>query len=791
MGNVISSNLGYPRLGEKREWKHALEDYWSHKISQEEFVKRTKEVRLSNLKKQQELGIELIPVGDFSYYDHVLDTSFMFGVIPKRFQAKNEAHDQLDTYFSIARGTKQAIASEMTKWFNTNYHYIVPELEDFAPHLVENRPLKYYLEAKEELGIEGKPVLVGPITFLKLAKTYKEDEPESETSTCSCGHAHVLETAKCDARILQDLVDKFLPLYKQVLRELEDSGVEYVQLDEPILVTEYDQAELAVIKSTYQELQEAAPKLKIILQTYFESLTHYQEIVALPVAGIGLDFVHDFGENLAALSQYGFPKDKILAAGVIDGRNVWRSNLHAQQKLVKSIVEYAPEVELILQPSNSLLHVPVTKKNEPQLDSILLNGLSFADEKLNEIVLLTQSVQHTAPTNSLLDESKRAVDQLNQSEHRNHPEVQKELRDLKNLKNERHSIYNKRIQKQHKNLALPLLPTTTIGSFPQTQIVRQTRASWKKQEISNHEYEEFIQREIKRWIQIQEELELDVLVHGEFERTDMVEYFGQKLSGFVPTLYGWVQSYGSRAVRPPLVYGDVSFVEPITVKETVYAQSLTEKPVKGMLTAPITIINWSFVRDDIPKADVANQIGLALRKEVNHLEKAGIHIIQVDEPALREGLPLKKKRWAKYLKDAVYSFKLTTTGVKDETQIHTHMCYAEFEDIMETIRDLDADVISIETSRSQGEIIASFEEFHYDKEIGLGVYDIHSPRVPEVSEIKQNIKRALKVIPENQFWINPDCGLKTRKEEETIAALRKMVQATKEIRQEYEEKSQK
>lgn len=791
MKNVISSNLGYPRLGAKREWKHALEDYWAHKINQEELVKRTKSVRLNNLKKQQELGIELIPVGDFSYYDHVLDTSFMFGVVPKRFQNKNKAQDQLDTYFSIARGTKEAVASEMTKWFNTNYHYIVPELEDFEPHLVENRPLKYYLEAKEELGIEGKPVLVGPITFLKLAKTYKEDEQVSEARACSCKHTHDLETSKHDVATLQNLLDKFLPLYKQVLRELEENGVEFVQLDEPILVTDYKQEELDLIQATYKQLQEAAPKLKIILQTYFESLTHYQEIVTLPVAGIGLDFVHDFGENLHALSQYGFPKDKILAAGVIDGRNVWRSNLHAQQKLVESIVKYVSESPLILQPSNSLLHVPVTKKNESQLDPILLNGLSFADEKLSEIVLLTQSVQQSHTTSSLLDESKRAVDQLNQSEHRNHPDVQQALYELKNLKNERHSIYNKRIQKQHEDLALPILPTTTIGSFPQTQIVRKTRASWKKQEISNREYEKFIQREIKRWIQVQEDLDLDVLVHGEFERTDMVEYFGQKLSGFVPTLYGWVQSYGSRAVRPPLVYGDVSFVEPITVKETVYAQSLTKKPVKGMLTAPITIINWSFVRDDIPKEEVANQIGLALRKEVDHLEKAGIHIIQVDEPALREGLPLKKKRWDKYLKDAVYSFKLTTTGVKDETQIHTHMCYAEFEDIMEAIRDLDADVISIETSRSQGEIIASFEDFHYDKEIGLGVYDIHSPRVPEVSEIKQNIKRALKVIPEKQFWINPDCGLKTRKEEETIVALRKMVQATKEIRQEYEEKVQK
>ncbi|MBC1373425.1 5-methyltetrahydropteroyltriglutamate--homocysteine S-methyltransferase [Listeria booriae] len=756
MTNVQSSNLGYPRLGEKREWKKALENYWNNKISEEQLLSETKELRLHALKKQQDKGIDLIPVGDFSFYDHILDTSITFGIVPKRF-AYDGGKVPIDTYFEIARGKDDAVASEMTKWFNTNYHYIVPELEDAKPQLTENRALFYYEEAKRELGIDGKPVLVGPITYLKLAK----------------GNAD-----------FKGLLDQLVPLYGQVLKELQDAGATWVQIDEPYLATSFDKSELALFEEVYANFSKVAPDLKIELQTYFESLDYFEDVVKLPVAAIGVDFVHDHGESIEALEKFGFPADKVLAAGVIDGRNVWRADLDAKLALLERIAKVVPKERLIVQPSSSLLHVPVTKLSEPDLDEVLLGGLSFADEKLVELVALAKAL-NGEDVKAVFADAKSGLDAINGSHHRNNAEVQEAIRNLENVEVKRDLPFAERIKLQHEWLQLPLLPTTTIGSFPQSPEVRKKRSDWLKKVITDAEYEKFIEEETERWIRIQEDLDLDVLVHGEFERTDMVEYFGQKLDGFQATKFGWVQSYGSRAVRPPLVYGDVAFTEAITVKESVYAQSLTDRPVKGMLTAPVTIINWSFVRDDVPDYVVANQVGLALRKEVEALEAAGIRVIQVDEPALREGLPLKRSRWQKYLDDAVYSFKLTTTSVKNDTQIHTHMCYAEFEDIIDTISALDADVISIETSRSHGEIIETFEKVGYDKEIGLGVYDIHSPRVPTTGEIQENIRRALKVIDARQFWVNPDCGLKTRKEKETVEALRDMVNATKEIREEY------
>ncbi|MBC2178451.1 5-methyltetrahydropteroyltriglutamate--homocysteine S-methyltransferase [Listeria booriae] len=756
MANVQSSNLGYPRLGEKREWKKALENYWNNKISEEQLLSETKELRLHALKKQQDKGIDLIPVGDFSFYDHILDTSITFGIVPKRF-AYDGGKVPIDTYFEIARGKDDAVASEMTKWFNTNYHYIVPELEGAKPQLTENRALFYYEEAKQELGIDGKPVLVGPITYLKLAK----------------GNAD-----------FKGLLDQLVPLYGQVLKELQDAGATWVQIDEPYLATSFDKSELALFEEVYANFAKVAPDLKIELQTYFESLDYFEDVVKLPVAAIGVDFVHDHGESIEALEKFGFPADKVLAAGVIDGRNVWRADLDAKLALLERIAKVVPKERLIVQPSSSLLHVPVTKLSEPDLDGVLLGGLSFADEKLVELVALAKAL-NGEDVKAVFADAKAGLDAINGSHHRNNAEVQEAIRNLENVEVKRDLPFAERIKLQHEWLQLPLLPTTTIGSFPQSPEVRKKRSDWLKKVITDVEYEKFIEEETERWIRIQEDLDLDVLVHGEFERTDMVEYFGQKLDGFQATKFGWVQSYGSRAVRPPLVYGDVAFTEAITVKESVYAQSLTNRPVKGMLTAPVTIINWSFVRDDVPDYVVANQVGLALRKEVEALEAAGIRVIQVDEPALREGLPLKRSRWQKYLDDAVYSFKLTTTSVKNDTQIHTHMCYAEFEDIIDTISALDADVISIETSRSHGEIIETFEKVGYDKEIGLGVYDIHSPRVPTTGEIQENIRRALKVIDARQFWVNPDCGLKTRKEKETVEALRDMVNATKEIREEY------
>ncbi|MEH7417941.1 5-methyltetrahydropteroyltriglutamate--homocysteine S-methyltransferase [Neobacillus drentensis] len=756
METMKSSNLGYPRIGEKREWKKTLEQFWAGKIEKESFLKKMEEMRLQHLQKQKDQGIDLIPVGDFSLYDHVLDTAVMFGLVPKRFDYSG-GEVSLETYFEIARGSKDAVAAEMTKWFNTNYHYIVPELDQAAPTLVENRPLQFYKEAKQKLGIEGKPVILGPITFVKLSKGYSS---------------------------LKEVVQQFVPFYKEILRELQAEGVSWVQIDEPILATSLSKEELDLFADVYQQLNKAAPDVNILLQTYFDSIDHYEVITSLPVQGIGLDFIHDRRENLASLKKFGFPEEKVLAAGILDGRNIWRANLDEKTTLLSEIAEIVSKDRLIIQPSASLLHVPVTVESEDTLEEVLKNALSFADEKLHEVVLLTKGLH--LGKDSILEEitaSTEAMKTLNESTFRNNQQVQNDMQKLASVRAEREVPFNIRQPIQETTFQLPLLPTTTIGSFPQTQEVRRQRQLWRKGELTDVEYEKYINAEIKKWIEIQEKLGLDVFVHGEFERTDMVEYFGEKLAGFQFTKFGWVQSYGSRCVKPPLIYGDVSFQDPMTVKETVYAQSLTTKPVKGMLTGPITILNWSFVRDDISHFEVANQIALALRKEVELLEENGISMIQVDEPALREGLPLKHENWDSYLNAAVYAFKLATTSVRNETQIHTHMCYANFEDIIDAINALDADVISIETSRSHGELLSAFEDNTYDKGIGLGVYDIHSPRVPALEEITKNIERALQVLEPKLFWINPDCGLKTRGLKETVTALEVMVEAAEQVRE--------
>ena len=756
MTNVQSTTIGYPRIGGKREWKRALESFWNGSTSEEELLNTTQALRLASLQKQKEIGIDLIPVGDFSLYDHVLDTSIMFGIVPKRFEYAG-GKVPLATYFAIARGTKDAVASEMTKWFNTNYHYIVPELEGITPKLVENRPLAFYKEAKDKLGIEGKPVILGPVTYIKLAKSFGEEN-------------------------FAELLQQFTPLYIQVLKELADAGAQWVQIDEPILTSELSPEDIQLVQQAYAEIHKAVPQLKVVLQTYFEKVANYEEIVGLPVHGVGLDFVH--GNSLEQLQKHGFPKDKVLVAGVIDGRNVWRSDLDSKLALLEKIQKHVEKERLIVQPSSSLLHVPVSTESEQKLDPIIKDGLSFADEKLAEVVLLSKSIhQGTESVAQGLEESRNAHTRLNNSTYRQNIEVKESIEKLTEQDINRSLPFALRIKEQQKRFNLPLLPTTTIGSLPQTAEVRQTRSKWRKGEITDQAYEQFIKDQIDKWIAIQEDIGIDVLVHGEFERTDMVEYFGEKFDGFVVSEFGWVQSYGSRCVKPPLIIGDVAFNEPITVKESVYAQTLTTKPVKGMLTGPVTILNWSFVRDDIARFDVLNQIALALRQEIEALEKNGIGIIQVDEPALREGLPLNPAKQESYLDAAVYAFKLATSSVENDTQIHTHMCYSEFSGIIESISALDADVISIETSRSHGEIISAFETNTYDKEIGLGVYDIHSPRVPSKEEMKQNINRALKTINPKQFWINPDCGLKTRKEEETIDGLKIMVEAAKEVRE--------
>ncbi|MFD2655063.1 5-methyltetrahydropteroyltriglutamate--homocysteine S-methyltransferase [Gracilibacillus thailandensis] len=751
MTTILSANLGYPRIGEKREWKKAIEAFWQGDISEQSLKAQTKNLRLNNLKKQKEQGIDLIPTGDFSFYDHVLDTAVAFNIIPERFQH----HDPTDlaSYFAIARGETNAVAAEMTKWFNTNYHYIVPELSGTSPKLIENRALYYYQEAKEELDIDGKPVIVGPVTFVKLAKGYQEDELES-------------------------WLNRLLPLYEQVLNELAAAGASWVQIDEPILGTNLSEKEIQLVEQVYQSIDNNVSGIQIILQTYFETVQHYQRITALPVKGIGLDFVH--GDHLELIQKFGFPSDKVLGAGIINGRNVWRANLEEKYQFLQNIQQAANPETLIVQPSCSLLHVPVTKHLEEKLDTVVKDGLSFANEKLEELQILTTALQ--AGKQSVADAfkaSQQAIAKLDQSEYRSQtPTIAKH-------KAKREISFAERKKLQQASLNLPLLPTTTIGSLPQTPQVKRTRTKWRKGEISDQAYEEFIGSETRRWIQIQEDLDLDVLVHGEFERNDMVEYFGEKLKGFAVTEFGWVQSYGSRCVKPPLLAGNVEWEKAITVKEIAYAQSLTDRPVKGMLTGPVTILNWSFVHEELPRFTVQDQIALALEKEVLALEEAGINIIQVDEPALREGLPLDRLKWPAYFDAAVNAFQLATATVKSETQIHTHMCYSEFGEIYEAIDGLDVDVISIETSRSHGEMVETFEKNDYKKDIGLGVYDIHSPRVPTLQELEVNIKRALETIDVEQFWINPDCGLKTRRETETIAALEKMVEAAKKIREQY------
>ena len=760
MTNIISSNLGYPRIGEQREWKRALESYWDGEITKEQLEEKTTEIRLNNLKKQKELGVDLIPVGDFSLYDHVLDTAVTFGIVPSRFSYDGGVVDY-DTYFAIARGKDDAVASEMTKWFNTNYHYIVPELNDVTPKLVENRALHYYEEAKEKLQIDGKPVILGPITFLKLSKGYTEEE-------------------------FARLVDTFISLYVEQLKELEAAGATWVQIDEPIFVTKVSEETLHLTKKVYDTFAKEVPGLKLLFQTYFEKIYNYAEITQLPVAGFGIDFVH--GDSLEQIRQFGFPQGKTLAAGIVNGRNVWRANLGEKLTILETLTQFVKDGDIIVQPSCSLLHVPVTKTLEEKIDQVILDGLSFADEKLDEIVTLTKGLQKGRQAiSSEIDLVDEALAKLKDT-YRSNDEVRKETAALTTDDAKRSEPFTERLERQKGHFNLPLLPTTTIGSLPQTPEVRRTRTKWRKGEITNQEYETFVKSQIKKWIEIQEDLDIDVLVHGEFERNDMVEYFGEKLGGFSVTEYGWVQSYGSRCVKPPLIYGDVTWDGPMTVKESVYAQSLTNRPVKGMLTGPVTILNWSFAHDAATDEEIMNQIALALQKEVAALQDAGIKIIQVDEPALREGLPLDPAKWDNYLEAASYAFRLATATAHADTQIHTHMCYSQFEDIFEAIDALDADVISIETSRSHGELVSTFEENTYKKEIGLGVYDIHSPRIPAKEEIKSNINRALQTIPATQFWVNPDCGLKTRKETETIEALKVMVQAAKEAREQLEVK---
>ncbi|SCY62627.1 5-methyltetrahydropteroyltriglutamate--homocysteine S-methyltransferase [Lysinibacillus fusiformis] len=757
-----STLIGYPYIGDDREWKKALEAFWRQERTEDDFQETLKSIRLSRIEKQLQSGIDMVTVGDFTLYDRMLDTALMFGLVPKRFNWQGGRVD-LHTYYSVARGNHSAVASEMTKWFNTNYHYIVPEYEGQPLQLTENKVLADFLEAKEAFGIIAKPTLIGPYTFYKLTKGYN--------------------------KLTQvEYLLALLPLYAQIIQELVDAGAQWIQLEEPSLVTTLDSAERKLVQEIYAQLATTVPAAKLMLQTYFEALCSYETLITLPVQGFGLDFVHGYKGNMESLRKFGFPQDKVLAIGIVNGRDIWRSNLAEANATIQAIEKLSDAKELWIQPSSSLQHVPISTSLEKKLDPILKQALAFADEKIEELIELTKYRKNQDGTlRHNFSASMKAIEALKNHSIRQNKIIQQAAQSLSTKDFERHNDFSQRQKIQQQALGLPLFPTTTIGSFPQSDEVKRNRNAWRKKQLSNEDYEAFIELETKRWIHLQEDLDIDVLVHGEFERTDMVEYFGEKLTGFAFTEKAWVVSYGSRCVKPPIIYGDVAWSSAITVKESAYAQSLTKRFVKGMLTGPVTILNWSFVRDDISRKDVAYQIALALRREVEALEAAGIFIIQVDEPALREGLPLRKEEWGAYLDWAVNAFKLATSSVKDETQIHTHMCYCEFNDFIEPISALDADVISIETSRSHGELISSLQVNPYTKGIGLGVYDIHSPRVPSEGEMLAIMKDSLQVLDKHQFWVNPDCGLKTRKEPETIAALANMVGATKILRQEVKE----
>ncbi|MCL7945935.1 5-methyltetrahydropteroyltriglutamate--homocysteine S-methyltransferase [Marinobacter sp. ATCH36] len=755
---VTTHNLGFPRIGERRELKFALEGYWKGDLTEEDL--RQTAARLRAAKWQDQQSLTLAPVGDFSLYDQVLDMSATLGNLPDRAGKADE--NELDRYFRVARGRSPADsdccgvhAGEMTKWFDTNYHYIVPEFDaNTRFSLNPTRLLEQLAEAKAA-GVSAKPVIIGPVTYLWLGKSKDDIDRLS---------------------LLEDL----LPVYAELLQLLAGNGAEWVQIDEPILVTELDGAWRHALNLVYHNLK--ASPVKLLLATYFGQLRENLQLACeLPVAGLHLDAINARDE-VSRVTDW-LPGHKVLSLGVINGRNIWKTDLEATLEWLEPIYNKLRE-RLWLAPSCSLLHVPVDLNLETTMDPEVRSWLAFARQKLDELQLLATALtegRHTVA--SALKDNADAIASRRQSRRVTDPEVRKAVATITPEMGQRTGSYQQRSAIQADHLKLPRYPTTTIGSFPQTKDIRQTRLKFRKGELTPEEYQARIRDEISHCIREQEQLGLDVLVHGEAERNDMVEYFGEQLEGYVFSRFGWVQSYGSRCVKPPILFGDISRPKAMTVEWIRYAQSLTDKPLKGMLTGPVTILNWSFVRDDQPRKDTCWQLALAIREEVLDLEKAGVKIIQIDEAALREGLPLRQSDWQTYLEWAIEAFRITANGVKDETQVHTHMCYSEFNDIIEAIARMDADVITIETSRSDMELLDAFKGFQYPNDIGPGVYDIHSPNVPETNQIVSLMHKAAERIPAERLWINPDCGLKTRSWEEVIPALRGMVEAARELRE--------
>ncbi|OCK62379.1 5-methyltetrahydropteroyltriglutamate--homocysteine S-methyltransferase [Bradyrhizobium sp. LMTR 3] len=769
------ASLGTPRIGPRRELKFALESFWSGATDEKALIETGVGLRAANWARQKKLGVTVIPSNDFSFYDQVLDTSVMVGAIPEIYRW-NGGPVSLATYFAMARGAQGqphgascghahhghdaahgVPALEMTKWFDTNYHYMVPELaKDQKFILASRKPIEEYEEAKA-LGYQTRPVLVGPVTFLKLAKS--KDAGFNPLS----------------------LLDRLLPVYIEVLRELAYRGAEWVQIDEPCLVLDLDIVAQQALHYAYAEIASAVPQLRIMLTTYFGALgANRDTALSLPVAGLHLDLVRA-PEQIDDLA--GFPDNRVLSLGIIDGRNIWRADLSRLLDRLEPAIAKLGKQRVQIAPSCSLLHVPIDLALETGLDPEIKSWLAFSVQKLEELATLgTALADGRRAVEANLKASDRAATSRKASPRIHDAKVAARVAGINEPMRFRSSIFAERATVQRERFNLPAFPTTTIGSFPQTADVRNARSAHARGALTDEAYKLYLQNQTARTVRWQEDIGLDVLVHGEFERNDMVQYFGEQLAGFAFTAHGWVQSYGSRYVRPPVLFGDVSRPKPMTVEWWQYAQSLTKKPMKAMLTGPVTILNWSFVRDDIPRSEACRQIALAIRDEVTDLEAAGAGMIQIDEAALREGLPLRKSEWQAYLDWAVDAFRLCSSGVRDETQIHTHMCYSEFNDIIGAIGAMDADVISIETSRSKMELLDAFRDYRYPNEIGPGVYDIHSPRVPEIGEMTGLLKLARQRLSDTQIWINPDCGLKTRKWEEVRPALANMVAAARELR---------
>ncbi|MEM6821170.1 MAG: 5-methyltetrahydropteroyltriglutamate--homocysteine S-methyltransferase [Verrucomicrobiota bacterium] len=772
---IKTHSLGYPRIGAKRELKKATEAYWKGDLSYSKLLAIGKSLRELNWRKQHASGIDLIPVNDFSFYDHVLDMSCLLGNVPPRFQWQGDQTD-VNTAFTIARGTQggsslvedekdcqtgkvSTFASEMTKWFDTNYHFIVPEFHaDTHFSLSSSKVFDEYAEAKA-LGINPKPVLVGPVTYLSLGKVQDSKNPDFDPLS---------------------LLDSLISVYEEIISKLAEAGAEWIQLDEPILSTDLSDQQRGALNVAYGCLSKAKGSAKLLVATYFGGVRdNLEDYLELSVDGLHFDFVRGAEDIDPVLAN--FPRDKTLSVGIVEGRNIWKNNYDASLEVLQKAIATVGTHRLWVAPSCSLLHSPITLQNEPKLDEELRSWLAFADEKLIEVDELRKLLQGNGSQESL--DANRSAAASRKSSKRIHDEVVKSrLVAVQASDFDRSSEFVERQLKQREKLGLPEFPTTTIGSFPQTKEVRQARAQWKKGALSDADYDQFLKEETAKCVAFQDEIGIDMPVHGEFERNDMVEYFGENLEGFAFTSNGWVQSFGTRYVKPPVIFGDVSRPKPMTVYWSEYAQSLTKRPMKGMLTGPITILQWSFVRDDQPRSVTTQQIALAIRDEVVDLEEAGIAAIQIDEPAFREGLPLRRSEWDHYLDRAVKAFRLSACGVKDDTQIHTHMCYSEFNDIIESIAAMDADVITIETSRSNMELLDAFVGFNYPNEIGPGVYDIHSPRVPPTEEMSNLMSKAEAVLPRQNLWVNPDCGLKTRQWAEVKPSLINMVETASRLR---------